>query len=338
MAAPESPEEYTIGWIAALPIERAAAMALLDEQYEEPDEFEQHPSDPNSYTWGRMGKHNMVIAALPAGLYGVTSAATTASGLLASLPHIRIGLLVGIGGGIARPDLDHDIRLGDVAVSEPAGQSGGVVQYDLGKAKPNDEWEQKGSLNKPPKVLLTALSSLQADHVINAPKIPDLLDAMWTARPQTKTAAKPELRFAHQGVENDRLFLPAYDHAVGPTCEGCDAAQEFKRDARESTTPAIHYGIIASGDKLVKDAAVRDEIAALVGKDCICIEMEAAGLMDHFPCLVIRGICDYADSHKNDRWQRYAAATAAAYAKELLSYVSPKQLHSTARAADLKSS
>lgn len=50
----------------------------------------------------------------------------------------------------------------------------------------------------------------------------------------------------------------------------------------------------------------------------LCFEMEAAGLMDHFPCLV-RGICDYADSHKSKQWQGYAAMTAAAYAKELLS-------------------
>jgi hypothetical protein len=46
--------------------------------------------------------------------------------------------------------------------------------------------------------------------------------------------------------------------------------------------------------------------------------MEAAGLMNQLPCLVIRGICDYADSHKSKRWQDYAALTAAAYAKILL--------------------
>lgn len=41
-------------------------------------------------------------------------------------------------------------------------------------------------------------------------------------------------------------------------------------------------------------------------------------MMDNFPCLIIRGTCDYADSHKNKRRQPYAAATAAAYAKDLL--------------------
>jgi hypothetical protein len=45
--------------------------------------------------------------------------------------------------------------------------------------------------------------------------------------------------------------------------------------------------------------------------------------MSSFPCLFIRGICDYADSHKNKRWQPYAAVTAAAYAKEVLLAIPP---------------
>jgi len=74
----------------------------------------------------------------------------------------------------------------------------------------------------------------------------------------------------------------------------------------------------------MKDAQVRDHLAQT--EDVLCFEMEAAGLMDHFPCLVIRGICDYSDTHKNDLWQGYAAATAAAYAKELLSVVTQKEI------------
>jgi nucleoside phosphorylase len=70
---------------------------------------------------------------------------------------------------------------------------------------------------------------------------------------------------------------------------------------------------------VIKDGQFRDRIAQELG--VICFEMEAAGLMDSFPCLVIRGICDYADSHKNKRWQPYAAATAAVHAKELLGVV-----------------
>ena len=58
----------------------------------------------------------------------------------------------------------------------------------------------------------------------------------------------------------------------------------------------------------------------------LCFEMEAAGLMDEFPCLVIRGICDYSDSHKNDEWHKYAALTAAAYVREVLHMLRPERV------------
>ncbi|PCD20317.1 hypothetical protein AU210_016184 [Fusarium oxysporum f. sp. radicis-cucumerinum] len=322
----ENPELYTIGWIAALPIERAAATALLHDRHDAPEGFSQHRSDANSYTWGRIGEHNIVIASLPAGVYGTTSAATTASNLIHSLPHIRIGLLVGIGGGIARPDEGQDIRLGDIVVSQPDGTTGGVVQYDLGKAKVNGGWERKGSLDKPPSVLLHALASLQAEHELAPSKVPDLLQAMLKANPGM---ARPKTDFTYQGAANDRLFDSKHHHVGGSNCDKCDSAWEVERDLRESTEPEIHYGIIASGNKLIKDAATRDSLLEDTRHQCLCVEMEAAGLMDRFPCLVIRGICDYADSHKNDRWQRYASSTAAAFAVELLDYVPVEQLEAT---------
>lgn len=74
----------------------------------------------------------------------------------------------------------------------------------------------------------------------------------------------------------------------------------------------------------MKDASVRDTLAK--EKDVLCFEMEAAGLMNHFPCLVIRGVCDYADSHKNKDWQGNAAMNAAAYAKDLLCRIHPNRL------------
>ncbi|KAM3560250.1 hypothetical protein ARSEF4850_003730 [Beauveria asiatica] len=337
MIAMGSSESYTIGWIAALRFERAAATAQLDDRHQPPADFQQHPSDNNFYTWGRMGKHNIVIASLPAGVYGTTAATTTALNLLMSLPAIKIGLLVGIGGGIARHD-DQDVRLGDVVVSQPEGTSGGVVQYDLGKARPNGKFELKGVLNKPPQVLLNALAALQSEHEMTTPKVPDLLEAMWVRMPQMKKPRGKEPSYVHQGVENDRLFSPAYDHIGGHNCDNCDLSEQIQRDTRITTDPKIHYGIIASGNTLTKDTSTRDKIAESAGRDCICVEMEAAGLMDPFPCLVIRGICDYADSHKNDRWQRYASATAAAYAKELLEYVPIKLLENTTRAVDTLSS
>ncbi|KAF5599141.1 trp-asp repeat containing protein [Fusarium pseudocircinatum] len=271
------------------------------EEHSEPNNFHPSPSDTNNYIWGRIGQHNIVIVSLLAGVYGTTSAATTASDLVHSLPQIRFGLLVGIGGAIARPNDDQDITLGDVVVGQAHGVTGGVVQYDFGKAKGNGVWERTGSLDRPPAVLLKALANLQASHEIRTSKIPRLLEAMLKANPGMK---RPSSNFIYQGSENDRLFPPDYEH----------------REKRETTEPLIHYGVIASGNTLIKDAKLRDGLAQRIGHQCLCVEMEAAGLVDKFPCLVIRGICDYADSHKNDQWQRYAASTAAAFAVELLGY------------------
>lgn len=131
------------------------------------------------------------------------------------------------------------------------------------------------------------------------------------------------------------MFKATCPHVDGFGCSNCDSKGEIARDNRDSDEPEIYYGIIASGSTLVKDAAFRDSICKDTGEECICIEMEAAGLMNSFPCLVIRGICDYADSHKNDRWQRYAAATAAAYAKEFLGVVPGGDLEKTRRAAEV---
>jgi nucleoside phosphorylase len=331
----DSPETYTIAWIAALPIERAAAEAMLDEDHAPPTGFARHQTDANVYTWGRVGEHNIVIASLAAGAYGIASAATTASSLLASLPSIRVGLLVGIGGGIARPDEDRDIRLGDIVVSQPDGTTGGVCQYDLVKVKSGGMRERKGFLGRPPTVLLNALASIQADHERRDSKVPVHLQDMLEKNPKMGKKTKKSPGYAHQGFENDRLFQASCDHVPGSGCQGCDATGVVARDAREIADPEIHYGIIASGDTLVKDAVERDRIVDDVGEDCLCFEMEAAGLMNAFPCLVIRGICDYADAHKNDRWQRYASATAAAYAKELLAYVPAVEVQETKRALEV---
>jgi nucleoside phosphorylase len=101
-------------------------------------------------------------------------------------------------------------------------------------------------------------------------------------------------------------------------CTACEKGNLIQRpdDRHDPTIPVIHYGLIASGNQVMKDGALREKCREELG--ILCFEMEAAGLMDSFPCLVIRGISNYSDSHMNDRWKMYAAATAATYAKELL--------------------
>ena len=89
-----------------------------------------------------------------------------------------------------------------------------------------------------------------------------------------------------------------------------------------SDYPNVYYGSVASADALVKSALERNTIYHLIKTqrkaDALCFEMEAAGIVTSWPCLVIRGICDYSDSHKNNKWQNFAAATAAAYFKDLI--------------------
>jgi hypothetical protein len=129
-------------------------------------------------------------------------------------------------------------------------------------------------------------------------------------------------RFSYPRTLHDSLYEADYDHPNGlATCSQCDSSRLRDREPRASEDPVVHYGLIASGDQVMRHGATRDRLGREL--DVLCFDMEAAGLMDSFPCLVVRGICDYADSHKNKQWQPYAAAAAAAYAKELL-YIVPR--------------
>jgi nucleoside phosphorylase len=307
-------DDYTVGWICALPLELAAAKAMLDEIHPAlPNPLNDH----NTYTLGHIGTHSVVVACMPSGVYGNISAMTVAHQMMSTFRSIRFGLMVGIGGGA--PSQHADIRLGDVVVSKPTESFGGVVQYDYGKTIQEGSFERIGMLNKPPQVLLTAVSQLQADHRLRPSRIPEYLSEMATKHPSMMS------KFAYCGQRQDQLFEAHYEHNNSEdNCENCDPCRVVARPHRLGDCPKIHYGLIASGNQVMKHGGTRDRWARELS--ILCFEMEAAGLMDHFPCLVIRGICDYADSHKNKKWQEYAAATAAAYAKEILSVVHAIQI------------
>lgn len=123
-------DDYTVGWICALPLEMAAAKLMLERVH---PALYQPQTDHNSYTLGSVSGHRVVIACLPTGVYGTTSAAIVVGQMLQTFPSLEFGLMVGIGGGV--PSRKADIRLGDVVVSTPTSAStfGGVVQYDYGK-------------------------------------------------------------------------------------------------------------------------------------------------------------------------------------------------------------
>lgn len=306
--------DYTVGWICALPLELAASSVMLDEEHEFPSDF--GSLDDNSYRFGTVNHHNVVQACLPSGRPGKASAAAVASSMRSSFKSLHFSLMVGIGGGV--PSTRTDIRLGDVAVSQPSGQFGGVIQYDFGKAK-KDGFERKGHLNSPPTFLLSALSTLQAKHEISQNDFNTNLSSALAKLPQA---------YSSPGATNDILFQRHYGHVQGSRfCEKCDKKFEQTREPRKSSHPHIFYGTIASADQVMANETRRDELFSEAR--VICFEMEGAGLMNDFQCLVIRGISDYSDSHKDVGWQRYAATTAAAYAKTLLHVVQTSASKST---------
>lgn len=305
-------ESYTVGWLCALArSELVAARQMLDRRHKPCD---LPCDDENTYTYGSINGHNVVIACLPPGMPGTISALRLTQPLSRSFPNMKIHLFVGIGGGVPRSpppdDPEQDIHLGDVVVGW-AEQPGvpAVVQYDLRKVEENGRGQLLGTLDKPDRRLLNALGALLAKHEEGETKFADHL--------------KRISKFSYPGVENDRLYQSTYVHLRGDTCSSCDPRYLVDRPPRKTTDLIFHQGTILSGNSVMKNAQLRDVLAQEF-YGAICFEMEAAGVMDDKHCLVIRGISDYSDSHKTNPWQRYAAAAAAAFAREFLYTIEPR--------------
>ena len=324
-----NPNDYTVGWICAISTEYVAAQAFLDERHEGPEYLSLN--DNNDYTLGKVGKHSVVMAVLPDGEYGTASAAMVARDMLHSFRNIRIGLMVGIGGGA--PSKQHDIRLGDIVVSAPHGGNSGVFQYDFGKTVQDQSFQTTGFLNQPPTILRTAVTGLKSKYKVDGHQLEAAIDNIL----EKKVRLRKE--YKRPDSSNDRLYQSIVVHPTNneASCVAICGDNLISRSERtkEEDNPTIHYGLIASANQLMKDATIRDKLAA--EKNVLCFEMEAAGLMNHFPCLVIRGICDYSDSHKNKEWQGYAAMAAAAYAKDLLIRIPPNKAEAEKRIVDILS-
>ncbi|EXF82877.1 hypothetical protein CFIO01_01247 [Colletotrichum fioriniae PJ7] len=300
---PPEYHRYTIAWICALPTELVAAEAMLDEKHDVLPSYASYGStytvDTNTYTLGSIEGHNVVITCLPADQYGTNNAANVVTNLIRTFPLTRLALMVGIGGGV--PSIARDIRLGDIVVGTR------TMQYDLGKIVAGADIERTAIARTLHHSFGKVITVLRAKHDREPSQVSSILKDKFRTLPHYGRPTDP-----------DRLFLSTYDHLESTTsCDGCNQTKCMPRRARSDDDPAIHYGAIASGNQVMKSATERDIAARTL--DVVCFEMEAAGIMDILPCLPIRGVCDYADSHKNKAWQRYAAAVAAAYARELLS-------------------
>ncbi|KAI6772979.1 hypothetical protein HG530_003937 [Fusarium avenaceum] len=300
--SPASYERYTIAWICALPKEMIAAQAVLDDIHEP---LPRKKNDNNSYILGSIGCHSIAIACLPSNEYGTNNAVNVLTNLTRTFTSIYLGVMVGIGGGVPRENFD--IRLGDIVVGTR------VVQHDLGKIIERGQIQHTAVPKTLAHIIGKALSHLQAEHQPHSSRIPLILEEKFREYPD----------YAHPATA-DRLFSSTYQHSSqAPRCDKCSPSALVQRSERSSNNPYIYYGTIASGNQVMKNSTVRDTVAQAV--DAICFEMEAAGLNDICPCLTIRGICDYSDSHKSKEWQEYAAATAAAFAREFIEKLPPTE-------------
>lgn len=365
--------DYTIGWIAALPLEEMAARMVLNHGYQT---LSQVPlGDINRYVLGAIREHKIVLAVMPDGEYGKSSALSIVTHMLRTFPNIRVGFMVGVGGGA--PSREHDIRMGDVVVSRKGDGKGGVFEFDYGKKHQAKSFEYTSHLNSIPTSVRNTIAGLGSPYKGHSDRISREIDEILTQnridqnvraeyeRPREET----DILFKSTVVHNARQALNHYTVLGAITCvliitclftisislevtlapwqnlfaslalaagaaafvkgtnikgrkniflittnasqnipeseicdKFCKASQTdslVNREARDlNRVPRIHYGLIGSSDQLMKDAVRRDELTKEHG--VLCFEMEAAGLMNRFPCLVVRGICDYSDSHKNE--------------------------------------
>lgn len=313
---PASRDGFEVAIICALPIEATAVEAVFDHYWDEDEEegppFGKLRGDVNSYTTGVIGRHNVVMAHMPG--MGLVSAATVATCCKMSFPNIKLGLVVGICGVVPSLGEEYETErvLGDVFISN------GVVQFDFGRQT------AEGLVRK---------SDLYSSYGRPPPEIRSFLMQQMTGRSQRNFRERMvgylnqlqqdrNLHAQYPGKALDRLVAADYDHPdKRKLCDELDCyarlvtRQRLRPDV-DDPVPNVSIGTFACGSSVMKSATDRDRIAATEG--VIAFEMEGAGAWDNFPCVVIKGACDYADTHKNKRWQRYAAASAAACLKSFL--------------------
>lgn len=338
---PSRRDDFQIAIFCALPLEYDAVSLLFDEFWDEDGEpYGRAPGDVNCYTTGRIGKYDIVLALLPN--MGKAAAAGAATSIRSSYPSLKLAFLVGVCGGIPTIGAD-EVLLGDVVISKS------VIQHDFGRQYPNKFVSKdtvEDCLSRPNKDIRSLIASFETE--LGRERLEKKAAEYLEGIQSTATSKRRRCDFRYPGPADDKLFAATYRHRHrGPQpCESCDgesesvcdrAAKAFcaelqcdegqlvartrleaKRnlEPQEAQRPEIFIGCIASGDTVMKSGEHRDKIADQYG--VIAFEMEGAGAWDEIPCLIVKGICDYADSHKNKVWQPFAAATAAAVTRAML--------------------
>lgn len=340
---PRHRHDFKIAIICALTLESDAVQDVFDNRWDEV-KYGKTRGDPNQYTTGVIGHHNVVVVHMPG--MGKSNAAVAAANCRASFPNLGLVLVVGICGGVPFPRNGVEIVLGDIIISD------GLIQYDFGRQFPDRFVRKDDTIARPNSEILAFLfktkgrwgmkklrerTAVHLEYLRNSTDLSGIAD--------------------YPGASRDKLYEPTYrhKHQAASTCKACNSCQTrndpvcqasltsdcerlqcddkyliFRRrlfvlddEEENQKIPSIHFGLYASGDKVMKSGEEREIIAKEEG--VVAFEMEGAGVWEGFPgrCLVIKAVCDYADSHKNKIWQTYAAASAAACTKAVLESWSP---------------
>ncbi|KAL6886899.1 nucleoside phosphorylase domain-containing protein [Trichoderma evansii] len=339
---PRHREDFQVAIICALPVEYDAVSLLFDQFWDEEDEpYGCAPGDTNTYTTGKIGNHNVVLALLPS--MGIAAGAGSAASLRSSYSSLKIAFLVEICGGVPIAGQD-EVLLGDVIISKT------VVKHTLGRQYPNAFVTKDtvgDSLDRQSKAVRTLIASFETELGKRR-----LRQKARQCLKELQNAAIQEghrHNYQYPGTSEDKLFAATYRHkhwgfqadncncneqidsfcdeAVHASCVElrCDEERlvprkclEMKKNMEPDNKhcPEIFIGYVASGDTVMKSGEHRDQIAKQ--QNIIAFEMEGAGVWDEVPCIIVKGVCDYADSHKNKMWQPFAAATAASVLKAML--------------------
>ncbi|KAK6525439.1 hypothetical protein TWF694_005576 [Orbilia ellipsospora] len=348
--------DYTIAWVTILEEEWIAAGFMLDEQHPRPDSL---PNDPNSYKVGRIGRHNVVITRLPRA--GTDAGSHAVSNLWRTFRNIRFVFLIGVGGGapgepVSENSNKEDLRLGDVVVAFQENENesqigekvqekeiyvhkvynlikafrvGFVLQYDFGKDMANGEFNNRSYIRKPQTEVINCMRYWKSEQRAGETNLNNFLnDSLTKIEEKIQQGTAPGLGdYRFPGRKHDNLHKVT-DDAAGERAANI-SPELVTRIERKHNLPIVHYGLIACANRVMGDGRKREELRRKHG--VMCFEMEAAGLMNDFPCIVIRGISDYSDGNKDVDydWKPWASLTAAAAAKDLLSTIQPSSVETT---------
>jgi nucleoside phosphorylase len=312
-------------------LEGNAVTLIFDEFWDEKgDPYGRAHCDTNTYITGRIGLHNVVLFVLPHS--GTVTAASATAKLQSSFHNIDLVLVVGICGGV--PQIEgRNAYLGDTVVSTA------IIPYDYDKYYGSSENFRtvNDSLSHADKDIRSMLRNFELNLskrrlVAEAAEYLDQLQ-------QDATTQQPEASYVYPRDAPDQLFAPHFIHKHRKACSICESSPDNvckiaktmscdelqchqqdnvqrTRDTPATYKPSIFMGRIGSGNTLMKSGEDRDRIA--YKHNLIAFEMEGTGAWDVLPCIIIKSISDYADSHKNNAWHEFAAATAASVTKAIL--------------------